>query len=174
MGEVGLGAANVKITHDKAQNLERFLDLIDEAAGRGVDVLVLPEMGLQGYADFAFPIGSPEMVAQKQYYFNEAEPIPGPSTEAIRRAVEPHGMYVQLGLAESAQHGNSIYNSTALIGPDGVVSVFRKMHNTFEFPYFSPGEDAPLATTPYGKFGAIICYDLCFPELIRTYALDGA
>jgi predicted amidohydrolase len=174
MGEVGLGAANVKITHDKAQNLERFLDLIDEAAGRGVDVLVLPEMGLQGYADFAFPIGSPEMVEQKQYYFNEAEPIPGPSTEAIRRAVEPHGMYVQLGLAESAQHGNSIYNSTALIGPDGVVSVFRKMHNTFEFPYFSPGEDAPLASTPYGKFGAIICYDLCFPELIRTYALDGA
>jgi len=174
IGEVVLGAANVKITHDKAQNLERFLELIDEAASRDVDVLVLPEMGLQGYADFGFSQGSPEQVAQKQYYFNEAEPIPGPSTEAIRGAVEAHGMYVQLGLAESALHGNAIFNSTALIGPEGVVSVFRKMHNTFEFPYFSPGEDAPLATIPYGRFGSIICYDLCFPELIRTYALQGA
>ena len=45
----------------------------------------------------------------------------------IRRAVETHGMYVQLGLAESALHGNAIFNSTALIGPEGVVSVFRRL-----------------------------------------------
>ncbi len=172
--EVVLGAANVRIAHDKSKNMRRFLELIEEAAAEGVDVLVLPEMGLQGYADFAFGQGSKERAEQKQYYFREAEPIPGPSTEIIRRAVERHGMCVQLGMAESALHGNTIFNSVALIAPDGVVGVYRKMHNQFEFPYFCPGEDSRAFDTPHGRFGAIICYDLCFPELIRTYALDGA
>ena len=172
--EVILAAANVQIAHDKSTNLHRFLELIDEAAAQRVDVLVLPEMGLQGYADFAFPQGSKERSEQKQYYYREAEPIPGPSTEAIRRAAERHGMYVQLGLAESALHGNAIFNSVAMIGPDGVVGVYRKMHNQFEFPYFDPGEDSPMFETVHGRFGSIICYDLCFPELIRTYALHGA
>jgi predicted amidohydrolase len=172
--EVVLGAANVRIAHDKSKNLQRFLELIEEAAAQSVDVLVLPEMGLQGYADFALAPGSKERSEQKQYYFREAEPIPGPSTETIRRAAERHGMYVQLGMAESALHGNTIFNSVALIAPGGVVGVYRKMHNQFEFPYFCPGEDSPSFDTPHGRFGAIICYDLCFPELIRTYALGGA
>lgn len=171
--EVVLGAANVRIAHDKPKNLRRFLELIDEAAAQGVDVLVLPEMGLQGYADFAFAQGSKERAEQKQYYFREAEPIPGPSTEVIRRAAERHGMYVQLGMAESALHGNAIFNSVALIAPEGVIGVYRKMHNQFEFPYFGPGEESPAFDTLHGRFGAIICYDLCFPELIRTYALKG-
>jgi predicted amidohydrolase len=172
--EIVLAAANVRIAHDKSRNLSRFLELIEEAAARNVDVLVLPEMGLQGYADFAFPQGSKERTEQKQYYFREAESIPGPSTEIIRRAAGRHGMYVQLGLAESELHGNAIFNSVALIAPDGVVGVYRKMHNQFEFPYFSPGEETPMFDTPPGRFGSIICYDLCFPELIRTYALKGA
>ena len=172
--EVVLGAANVRIAHDKSQNMRRFLQLIDEAAAQRVDVLVLPEVGLQGYADFAFPPGSKERTEQKRYYFREAEPIPGPSTELIRQVAERHGMYVQLGLAERALDGNAIFNSVALIGPEGVVGVYRKMHNQFEFPYFCPGEASPTFETAAGRFGAIICYDLCFPELIRTYALRGA
>jgi predicted amidohydrolase len=174
MAEVTLGAANVKIAHDKARNLRRFLEIIEEAASQGVDVLVLPEVGLQGYADFAPPLGSKESIEQKQYYFREAESIPGPATEAIRQAAERHGMYVQLGLAERALSGNAIYNSTALIGSTGVLGVYRKIHNQFEFPYFCPGEDAPTIDTPIGRVGSVICYDLCFPELLRTYALDGA
>jgi predicted amidohydrolase len=172
--EVVLGAANVRIKHDKRQNLRRFLDLIEEAASQQVDLLVLPEVGLQGYADFAFAPGSEARADQKQYYFREAEPIPGPSTEAIRAAAERHGMYVQLGMAESTLHGNAIFNSTALISPAGVVAVYRKMHNQFEFPYFGAGEEATVSDSPFGRLGSIICYDLCFPELLRAYALQGA
>src|SRR5438094_5795324 len=112
--EVVLGAANVLIAHDKSQNMKRFLQLIDEAAAQGVDVLVLPEVGLQGYADFAFPPGSKERIGQKRYYFREAEPIPDPSTELIRQAAGRHGMYVQLGLAERALDGKEIVNRVAL------------------------------------------------------------
>lgn len=174
MTETTLAAANVRIVHDKRRNMARFLELIDEAAGRGADVLVLPEAGLQGYADFAFGNGSQEAAEQKQYYFREAETIPGPATERICEAARRHNMFIQFGLAETALHGNAIYNSTALVGPDGLVGVYRKIHNQFEYPYFLPGEDATVVRTPFAAVGSIICYDLCFPELIRSYALRGA
>jgi predicted amidohydrolase len=174
MPEVTLGAANVSITHDKAVNLRSFAELIDEAASLQVDLLVFPEMALQGYADFAFPAGSQEASEQKQYYEREAETIPGPSTEIIRQLVAPHGMIVQVGLAESTLHGNAIFNSTALIGPEGVIGIYRKLHNPFEWNYFCPGEDTPVVDTRCGRLGSIICYDLLFPELFRVYALRGA
>lgn len=174
MTETTLAAANVRIVHDKARNMRRFVELIEEAAGQGADILVLPEAGLQGYADFALPIGSKEAVEQKRYYYLEAETIPGPATERIAELARRHGMIIQLGLAEKALHGNAIYNSTALIGPDGVIGVYRKVHNTFEFPYFSPGEEMPVFRTGRGQLSSIICYDLCFPELLRSYAIRGA
>ena len=174
MAETTLAAANVEIVHDKARNLTRFCEIIDEAVGQGADILVLPEAGLQGYADFALPPGSKAAAEQKQYYHREAEPIPGPATERIAQLARRHGMLIQLGLAERALHGNAIYNSTALIGPQGVIGVYRKLHNTFEFPYFSPGEETPVFRTPHGTMASLICYDLCFPELLRTYAVKGA
>ncbi len=174
MTETTLAAANLQITHDKTRNLKRFVELIGEAAGRGADILVLPEMGLQGYADFALPRGSTAAVEQKRYYFSEAETIPGPATERIGELARQHDMLIQVGLAEKALHGNVIYNSTALIGPEGVVGIYRKLHNTFEFPYFSPGEEMPVFHTSRGVLSSIICYDLCFPELLRSYAVKGA
>jgi predicted amidohydrolase len=174
MTQTTLAAANVKIVHDKARNLRRFEDLIDEAAHQGVDVLVLPEAGLQGYADFALTPGSKEAAEQKQYYYREAEAIPGPATERVAELARRHNMLIQIGLAERGLHGNAIYNSTALVGSEGVIGVYRKMHNTFEFPYFSPGEEMPVFPTQHGVLSSIICYDLCFPELLRTYAIKGA
>lgn len=174
MTETTLAAANIKIRHDKAHNLKRFLEVIEEAAEHKADVLVLPEVGLQGYADFAFGLGSKECAEQKQYYFRESEPISGPSTEAIIAAARKHDMYVQFGLAERALHGNVVFNSTALVGPEGLVGVFRKIHNQFEFPYFSPGEEIEVFKTRFGTVGSIICYDLCFPELLRALTLKGA
>ncbi len=58
--------------------------------------------------------------------------------------------------------------------PCGIASVYRKIHNQFEFPYFGPGEDLPVVRTPHAAVGSIICYDLCFPEIVRSYALRGA
>lgn len=174
MTETTLAAANLRITHNKRENLRRFLEVIDAAAERGADLLVLPEMGLQGYADFAFGLGLQEMSEQKRYYFREAETIPGPATERIEEAARRHGMFIQFGLAESALHGNIIFNSVALVGPEGLVGVYRKVHNHFEFPYFAPGEDTPVFHTPFATVGSVICYDLCFPELIRSHCLRGA
>jgi predicted amidohydrolase len=131
VAEVTLAAANTRIQHNKTQNLRRFLEFIDEAGAAGADLLVLPEMGLQGYAD-------------------------------------------QLGLAEHALHGNLIFNSTALISPEGVTGVYRKVHNQAEALLFNAGERTPVFDTPVARVASLICYDLAFPELMRVFALRGA
>jgi predicted amidohydrolase len=169
-----LATANVRIEHDKSRNLGKFVDMIDEAAAKGADILVLPEVGLQGYADLAFALGNAGSVAQKQYYYREAETIPGPATDVIAAKAAEHGMYIQLGLAERAVRGDVILNAAAVIGPEGVVNVYRKTHNQFEFPYFSPGQELPVFDLPFARTGSLICYDLAFPEVMRTFALKGA
>src|SRR5262249_40968093 len=153
---------------------KRLLELVGEAAAQKADMLVLPEMALQGYADFAFRIGQAECAEQKAYYRRESETIPGPATNRFAEAARRHDMIIQLGMAERALHGNVIYNSVALIGPQGVLGSYRKIHNHFEYPYFATGEDQPVFATSVGTVGSIICYDLCFPELPRGYALQGA
>ena len=142
--EVILGAANVRITHDKSRNLQRFVELIEEAAAQRVDVLVLPEMGLQGYADFAFAPGSKERSEQKQYYQREAESIPGPSTAVIRQAAERFGMFLQIGLSQSSLSGHAIYNIPALISSDGFVWVYPTLPTPFELHSSCPGWTVPV------------------------------
>jgi predicted amidohydrolase len=83
-------------------------------------------------------------------------------------------MMIQAGLAERAMDGNLIYNSAVLIGPRGIVGVFRKLHNQFEWPVFSPGDHLSVFAPPLGKIGMFICYDLAFPEIVRAFALQGA
>jgi hypothetical protein len=87
MAEVTLAAANVRIAyHDKAANLRRFLELIDEAGAVGADVLVLPEMGLQGYADFAFGIGDGGAAAITCPTATAGASPPGPSASWPRNS----------------------------------------------------------------------------------------
>lgn len=174
MSEITLAAANMIVTHDKRQNLSTMLRMMDEAHDQGVDVLVFPEVGLQGYADFAYSLGERGVADQKRYYAETAESIPGPATETIRERAAKYGMFVQIGMAEKSLHSNVVFNSTALIGPEGVIGVYRKIHNQFEFPYFSPGNSTAVFDLPFARVGSLICYDLAFPELMRVFALQGA
>lgn len=172
--ETTLAVANLKIEHNKKNNLKKFIEVIQEASKKGVNVLVLPEVGLQGYADLGFTFGSAGLVEQKRYYEKESETIPGPTTDVIQKLATEHNMYIQLGMAEKSLNGNVIFNSVVLIGPEGIVGIFRKLHNQFEFPYFSPGEATPVFELPFATSASSICYDLAFPELARVYALKGA
>ena len=173
-GETTVAAANVAIVHDKERNLARFEELIEEAHGQGASFLVLPEVGLQGYADLGFLQGTPESAEVKRYFFREAETIPGPSTERLGELCARTGVTVQLGLAERAVAGNVIYNSVAVIGPEGLLGSYRKLHNQFEYPYFNPGDAPATVDLGFASAGLMICYDFVFPELGRTYALNGA
>jgi len=172
--ETTLGAVNMHCSHDPEANWKKYLAFVDEAALRGTDYLVFPEVSLHGYLMGARALGTPEMAEQLAYFRRVAEPIPGPTTERLTELAARHNMLIQAGLAERAMDGNLVYNSAVLVGPSGVIGVFRKLHNQFEWPVFSPGDHLSVFETRLGKVGMFICYDLAFPETVRAFALQGA
>ncbi len=174
MSEATLAAVSMNVEQDKAANLEKYLRFIDEAAALGARLLVFPEVSLQGYLKKRGAPGEPEVIELTRYYRQTAETVPGPTTELIGEHAARHNMYIQIGMAESARAGQVFYNSAVLVGPEGVVGVFRKLHDRGEWPVFCSGDEFPLLETGVGKIGMFVCYDMCFPETIRTYAVRGA
>jgi predicted amidohydrolase len=149
---------------DVASNLARCLELLDTAAAAGAQLVVFPEASLSGYVfrslEEAIPV---------------AEVIPGPSTDSVARACHRLNVHAVVGLLE--KDGDDYYNASALIGPDGLIGKYRKLH----LPYLGvdrflrPGNLAPrVHETPLGRIGLSICYDLDFPEYPRVLALMGA
>lgn len=172
--QITMGVVSMHCTHDVSLNLQKYFRFIESASQSGVRFLVFPEMSIPGYLRVMGEQGSAERSEQFRYYRSIAESIPGPITSLLQEQAQKHRMIIQAGLAERTMSGNILYNSTALIGPTGLIGVFRKAHNPFEWPIFSPGNSLSVFDTPIGKIGMFICYDLCFPEVGRVLALKGA
>jgi predicted amidohydrolase len=143
------------------EKCELFAPLIENAARRKADLVVLPEC-LTFYGS-------------GRTYADCAEPIPGPSTAYFGRLAQQHDLYIVAGLLE--RDGHLIYNVAALIGPDGqVVGKYRKMtlpRGEVEGG-IAPGDDYPVFDTRFGKVGMMICYDGFFPEVARELSKRGA
>jgi N-carbamoylputrescine amidase len=149
---------------EKARNVERSLTFIDEAAGQEARLVVLPELANSGY-----------VFESREEAFELAEPISsGPTVEAWAAAARDHRLYLAAGMCERA--GAQLFNSAVLIGPEGHIGTFRKVHLwNEENLFFEPGDlGFPVFPTPIGRLGAIICYDGWFPESWRLCALQGA
>jgi N-carbamoylputrescine amidase len=148
----------------KAENLTRSIALIDEACARGARLVVLPELCNSGY-----------VFATRAEAFDLAEPVPdGPSTNAWLEAARRHNAVIVAGVCERA--GDVLYNSAVVVGPDGPIGTFRKLHLWGEENlYFEPGDlGVPIFHTPFGRLSVAICYDCWFPEVYRLAALQGA
>jgi len=148
-------------------NLERAVGYIEQAAAQGADLIMFPELYLQGYrADEKFAL--------------TAEPIPGPTTERLHKLAVKHNLYIVMGMARSEDvYPFCVYNSLCFVGPEGVLGYYDKVHlGTFhpymEGVYFAPGQRAPVFETRFGRVSLQICYDVCFPELTRVFALKGS
>ncbi len=129
------------------------------------DLLVLPELCTTGY-----------LFEDKTELEQLAEFIPeGKSTKAWIKIAQETNTYLVAGLCEKTKEGK-FYNSSVLIGPEGYIDTYRKIHlfNT-EKDFFSPG-NGPFKIYDIGitKLGMIICFDWAFPELTRILALNGA
>jgi predicted amidohydrolase len=167
-------AAALHVVHDKARNLEAHVRLIAEAAAAGVQLLVFPEASLAG---FLFHLDHRFDPKESTYHWANAETVPGPSTDSLTRQAQTHDMYVIFGLLERVDHPATpvLYNSAVLVGPDGYVGTYRKVHQpTEELRLYQPGRDWPVFGTPLGSIGIHICYDQCFPEAARELTLRGA
>ena len=169
---VSLGCVNYRsIWNDKAASLDKVKKLIIEAAQQGINILAFPELSLSGYES------NEENTMHREF----AETIPGPVTEEIAEITRRLDIYVVLGMPErSAEDDGTCYISCPLIGPEGLVGAYRKLHLGTpplfkESLCFTGGSRVPVFETRYGPIGIQICADFwVFPELCRILMLKGA
>ena len=143
------------------RNRARALKHIDSA---NADLFVLPELLTSGY-----------FFASKEQVQSYAEPIPtGLTTECLQEAAKRKNCYIVAGLPE--RDGNSIYNSSVLVGPNGYIATYRKIHLFDEERLWFSSGDHPFAVHDIGiaKIGVMICFDWMFPESMRSLTLAGA
>ena len=148
----------------KDHNVSRSVEMIGEAAGNGASLVVLPELCNSGY-----------VFETREEAFALAEPVPGgPTTEAWSAIAAEHKLHIVAGINE--RDGQALYNTSVVIGPEGYIGTFRKVHLwNAENLFFEPGNlGFPVFKTSVGRIGSFICYDGWFPESYRLCALQGA
>lgn len=152
------------IIGDKEGNNSRALQLINRAADEGVQLMVLPELGNSGY-----------MFNARSEVWDLAEEIPDGATVKLWMDVaRERNIYICGGICE--RDGNSTYNSAALVGPEGFIGKYRKVHLWDEEKlFFEPGNlGLNVFNLPFGRVGIMICYDGWHPEVARILKLQGA
>jgi predicted amidohydrolase len=113
-----------------------------------------------------------------------AVPIPNEHTDRYIKKARERNVFIQTGtfLEVDAKWPGSVFNTTCLIGPEGLLSRYRKVNPWLPWevhtsPHDLPGYDEPMfpvVETEIGRLGAAICYDWLFPEPLRALALNGA
>ena len=163
---------------DAKATLDKMISNVNEAAAQGADLVVFPELALLGAGGCA-ECRALESACENHQHL--AETVPGPSSEAMAELAREHDLYVIFGLHEQdPDDPTKLYNAAAVVGPEGVMGSYRKVH-LGEPPWvtegltFAPGTTLPMFETRFGPIGVQICYDFWFnPELTRLLALKGA
>jgi len=157
-------------TPDRRENLDRGIRAARTAAERGAQVIA--------FAELAFEPFYPQVQATPDA-IDLAEPIPGPTTEALSSLAAELGVVLLPNLYERVD--DSAYDTTAVIDADGaLVGRTRMLHVPdyacfHEKGYYTPGDlGAPVFRTRFGCIGIAICYDRHYPEVMRALTLGGA
>ena len=151
-------------------NFEKQLNLLESAAGQGGHILCTQEIYRGQYF----------CQVEDHRFFELAESIPGPSTDAFGKLARRLGVVIIASLFERRAAG--LYHNTAVvIETDGSIKgIYRKMHIPddplyYEKFYFTPGDTGFRAfDTTFGRIGVLICWDQWFPEGARLTAMQGA
>lgn len=150
-------------TLDKERNISRTIELLEQAVREKAELIVLPELCTSGYNFKSLKEAT-----------SVSEAIPnGLTTRRWVEFAEKNNVYLVGGVCESA--GNSLYNSAVIVGPEGYVGTYRKVHLWHkEKNWFKAGSRFKVFDTPLGKIGVMICYDSFFPETTRILTRMGA
>jgi N-carbamoylputrescine amidase len=165
-----LGLVQMRCGTDPDANVERAVAGVREAAGRGAQIVCLPELFRTQYF----------CQREDPALFDLAEPIPGPTSDRMAAVAKELGVVIVASLFERRAAG--VYHNTAVaLDADGtMVGRYRKMHIPddplyYEKFYFTPGDLGFSAIdTKVGKVGALVCWDQWYPEGARLTALAGA
>ena len=164
---------------EMGKNTDRVLSMIDSAVVGSapflpVKLVVFPE----------FAHAAPIFPTVKELLEKLAVEIPNDHTARIAAKAKEYGIYIQSGsmLEIDPKYKNAVFNTTCLIGPEGILYKYRKVNTWIPYevhtsPHDIEGYDEPLfpvADTPIGKLGTAICYDWLFPEVLRQLAANGA
>jgi predicted amidohydrolase len=164
-----------------------------EIAARTSHMLATIDRAVVGYGPFGDVklVAFPEFAHAAPVYETVAElhdklavPVPNDHTDRYHAKAKERGVYVQTGsfLEADPKYPRQVFNTTCLIGPDGLLTKYRKVNPWIPWevhasPHDLPGYAEllfPVAETEVGTLGVAICYDWLFPEAIRELALQGA
>lgn len=156
------------IPGDRAGNYKRAEHLIRQAAGNGAKIVSTTESFLDGYA-------VRDANLSEEQFRSLAEPIPnGPYFDRLRGLADELDIYLVAGISEL--DGEKVYNSAALVGPNGkLIGTYRKRYLwANEKEMYTAGTTFPVFDTPYGKIGLMICADRQQPAAIKRLVANGA
>ncbi len=167
---VTLGLLQHACSEKPEANLKKTLAAAERAAKDGAQIICTQELFRSQYF----------CQSEDHSYFDLAERIPGPSTQAFQRLARKYKVVIIASLFEKRAAG--LYHNTAvIIDADGsILGIYRTMHIPddplfYEKFYFTPG-DTGFRTwqTKHGKIGVLICWDQWYPEAARLTAMQGA
>ncbi|MGX4692007.1 nitrilase family protein [Streptomyces sp. JNUCC 63] len=147
------------------ENRRQIREAVEEAARRGANIVVLPELANSGY-----------VFEDADELLSVAEPLDGATIREWEELAARLRLVIVGGFAELGADGRA-YNSAVLVDETGSRASYRKAHlwDGEKTWGFTPGDvRPPVVDTPYGRIGMLVCYDLEFPEWVRLVALDGA
>ncbi len=170
MSTVKVGLVQMSCTADKEGNLQKAIVKVREAAAMGAQIVCLQELFTSLYF----------CDVEDYENFKLAEPIPGPSTDALSKVAAETGVVIIASLFEKRAQG-LYHNTTAVLDADGAyLGKYRKMHIPddpayYEKFYFTPGDlGYKVFKTKFATIGILICWDQWYPEASRITALMGA
>lgn len=151
------------IRNDKEANLLKMETFIKKASEENASIVCFPELSITGYS--------------KREPSAAAEPVDGPSVQKLKSLAEEYHLTVLAGMAEALE--DQVYISHLSIQPGENVEVYRKTHlGAREKKSFSQGQEIPVFNANIkgkkSKFGIGLCYDLHYPELVTSMAVQGA
>ena len=167
---------------DRAQmraNTDRMLAMIDAAVAGSAPFL---PVRLVVFPEFAH--AAPVFPSVEELRAKLAVPVPNEHTDRLAAKAREHGIYVQSGsmLETDPRWPAVVFNTTCLIGPEGILYRYRKVNPWIPYEVHSSPHEIegyvdplfPVADTPIGRIGCAICYDWLFPEAMRQLAANGA
>ena len=170
------------IPFDTNACVDKAMSLVREAGGNGARVVVFPEAFIAGYPkglSYGLVVGARDPKGREEFriYLDAAIPVPGPHTQRLGEAAAAHGVHLVIGVIE--RDGGTCYCTVLFFGPDGaLLGKHRKLMPTaLERMIWGFGDGSTLTAidSPYGRIGAVICWENYMPMLrMAMYAKNVA